>query len=68
MSGNRSIPTPTSEDTWRSIRRLWLRCLDDRSYRRKKCIIETGRGTIIAVRILSYGLEGGNHPELESAT
>jgi hypothetical protein len=42
--------------------------LDDRSYRRKKCIIETGRGTIIAVRILSYGLEGGNHPELESAT
>jgi hypothetical protein len=30
-------------------------------------IIETGVGTIIALTTLNFGLEDGNHPELEPA-
>jgi hypothetical protein len=37
------------------------------SFRRKKCIIAMGEGTITALTTLSCALEDGNRQELESA-
>lgn len=59
-------PMPTSMDMWRSILRSWLQGWVGRSYPRKRCITETRRETIIALKIWNCGLEAGNHPALES--
>jgi hypothetical protein len=50
-----------------SMQRSWQRCWVVLSFRRKKCIIAMGEGTITALTTLSCGLEDGNRQELESA-